>query len=387
MGNIIRIAHIADSHFERASRWEDCVAIHEWIAGDIQDRDVDLLIHAGDVFHAKSTPEERTAVAIWLQMVADHCPVIVVRGNHDAPGDLEIFGRLRTKHPVIVQERVGIHCVQSRRGGPVTVGALAWPRKGEMLARMPKASDAEADAALVEAMRGLLRGMVQGRREGQPFVLLAHAMVRGSVTSVGQPLVGCEMELGLEDLALSNPSFVALGHIHARQDWEYNGAPIVYPGSPRRTAFGENEPKGYVIAEFDGAKLSGWGRIETPARPMLHAEWSFGGDMPNLTPTDAHGAEIRLRYVARSEDRLIARRQAEELRDRLLAIGAKVVKIEEVVETTVRARAPEVATCRTTSEKLQAFWRAKGSVPSEAERSRILRKLAELEAAEEMRAS
>ena len=103
-----RIAVIADSHFDETpgGRFEECIRIHEWIAEDIAARGVDLVLHSGDLFERRSTPRERQAVADWLRAVARVAPVAIVRGNHDASGDLPLFERLRTQHPILVFEHL-----------------------------------------------------------------------------------------------------------------------------------------------------------------------------------------------------------------------------------------------------------------------------------------
>lgn len=374
----MRVAVVADSHFEEASRWEDCLQIHAWIAKDMKERGVDLMLHSGDIYEKKSTPFERLAVASWLRSVADTCPIVIVRGNHDAIDDLAIFGRLKGAFPVVVEQRAGTHLVKTE-AGPAFVQALAYPRKGEVLAGIKVTDDPDVEA--LRAVQGILRGFGSNRPEQpMPTILLTHTMVRGSISSVGQPLVGVEMELGLDDLALARSDFAALGHIHARQDWTYDGIPMVYPGSPRRTAFGEMEPKGYVIADFEGPRLSKWYRVETPARPMLHVQWS-GDELPAEADIAADGAEIRLRYEvsAVTSERMEAKERAQALADELIARGAANVKVEEKVVAVVRARAPEVSASNTVPEKLIAHWQSRQEMPDEPTAKRLLGKLNQLE--------
>lgn len=385
-----RVAIIADSHFDEHSRWAETCRLHEWIEADIQKRGVDAVIHTGDVFERKSTPTERNRVADWLCAVAEHAPVLIVRGNHDALGDLAIFGELRSKHRIEVEEAAGMHLL-----GGVRIAAIAWPRKAHLLAGLSQAGHEETEQAAADALRDVLRGFAATWNENDsirsvpnhpPRVLAMHAMVRGSVTSVGQPLVGCDLEVGLDDLALAQAQFVALGHIHKGQDWQLGDAPIVYPGSPRRTSFGELEAKGYVVASFDGG-IPQWERIVVPATPMLLAEgaWSaerasFGDEvLASLGTARVPGAEIRLRYEVSAEHRDAAKRAAADLRERLIADGAVVVKVEEVVTATVRARAPEVAKARTLGEKLEAMWRARAVQPEAEQAARLLGKVTELQ--------
>lgn len=376
----MKIAVIADSHFDESSRFEECIRLHDWMAEDMAARGVELVLHAGDVFERKSTPTERRAVADWLRKCGEIAPVVIVRGNHDALRDLAIFSRLRTKHPIIVEEAVGVHVVNG-----VAVAALAWPRKAELLARLDASTGHEASEQIAgDVLRDVLRGLgVQLAAHDGPRVLLAHAMVRGSVTSLGQPLVGCDLEIGLEDLALARAHLVAIGHIHKGQDWSFGDAPIVYPGSPRRTAFGEVEEKAYVVAAFKGAQLVGWERVVVPATRMVLLEGRFdaeAGDIVVDIPDDVVGAEIRFRYSVESDRREAARVAASKKRGLLTTIlGAASVKVEEVVEATTRARAPEIAEAVSIADKLEVFWRAKGIEVSPERKERLFSKLVEAE--------
>lgn len=363
----MRVAIIADSHFSERSRFAECIQIHEWIAQTAAELDVHLILHAGDVYDAKSTPAERRAVADWIAAVADIAPIVIVRGNHDVLGDMPLMPRLRTRWPVVVEEAAGVHVVETAVG-PAAVACLAWPRKAELLSRTQAGAD--SSTAAVEALRAVLTGMgAELALHDCPRILLTHAMVSGSLTSAGQPLVGCDLELGITDLALARPHFGALGHIHKGQSWEHDDVHYVYPGSPRRTAFGEVEPKSVVLANFDrfdGGRWAceGWDIIESPATRMLLLEATYDPEHGALVGThrlvDIDGAEVRLRYSVVPDQRDAARARAEEYRAESLARGAIVVKLEERVEVSVRARAPEVAAATTLEAKLRAYWHAKG---------------------------
>lgn len=384
---MVRLAVIADSHFDEGSRFEECIRIHDWIAEDIREREVDLVLHAGDVFERKSTPRERAAVASWLQRVAEHAPVVVVRGNHDAVGDLSIFAKLRTRHPVIVEEALGVHVV-----GGVAVGCLAWPRKAEIFARLgAEVGHEESEQIASSALRTVIQGLGEElRRHHGPRVLLTHAMVTGSKTSLGQPLVGCDLEVGLEDLRAAEADFYALGHIHMPQEWD---GPIVYPGSPRRTAFGETEEKGYVLVDLEGetAREARWSRIPTPCTPMLlltgrvddvddpETGEAFRSIVLDEEPENVEGAEIRLRYAVPADERDAVRARAEAWKSNFLGRGAASVKVEEQVIATTRARAPEITGARSIEEKLRTVWDARNDVPAEERASRLVSKAVELE--------
>ena len=220
-------------------------------------------------------------------------------------------------------------------------------------------------------------------------------MVRGSQSSTGRELTGCELEVGLEDLALARADLYALGHVHKHQFWDVAGAPAIYPGSVYRHDFGELEPKGYVVAEFDGRRLVGWQFVETPAVRMVHleAEWfddhiGLPGDVivpaglsRDWSPEEVVGAEVRLRYRVDADHRDAARRAAQVEADALRAAGAVSVKVEECVEATNRSRTPEVARAVTLVDKLERLWEARKDVPDQVRREALVAKLATLEGA------
>lgn len=375
----MKIAFVADSHFDSHSRFAECVRLHDWIAEDARAQGVTLVCHAGDVFERKSNAEERAAVADWIAKVTSFAAVMIVRGNHDGPGCLPLFERLESDWPIWVEEGAGLHRLDG-----AAVAAVAWPS----LATLGAASGASgaaleqtAHAALCDVLRGLGAELADVEPD-LPRILLMHAMVDGSVTSHGQPLIGAELHVGLDDLALAGCDFIAIGHIHKGQEWTVGGVPVVYPGSPRRTSFGESEPKGYVIATFEGRQLVGWERREVPATPMVDVEatWKLGDlfldrGSSDETPVIA-GAEVRVRYAVTSDAREAAKAAAEEWRADLLARGAVSAKFEERVLAETRARQPEIAAATTLPAKLDALWAAKGVEPDAERRGRLMSKLA-----------
>lgn len=375
-----RFAVIADSHFDETSRFEECVRVHEWIAEDAKARGCTAWLHAGDVFERRSTPRERAAVASWIgHMCSRVGDGVIVRGNHDAPGDLAIFARLNVLP-------ADVHVVEDARVvevAGVSVACLAWPRKASLLAA------GGTDAS--EALRGVLRGLdLELAARGQPAVLLAHAMMRGSVTSTGQPLVGHDMEIGIDDLVLlSQAKAYLLGHIHKGQDWEIVDVPAIYPGSPRRTNFGELEPKGYVVLDVEGYDVR-WERVATPATPMVHVEEEWGADPSGHVtwlaglhgyagPEQISGAEVRFRYRVPADRREAAAHAAREVEGYLLSKGAASVKVEEIVVATTRARTPEVAAATTLGDRLAALWRARSDLPEPKRAERLIELAARLD--------
>jgi predicted phosphodiesterase len=370
-----------DHHFNERSRFEECVRVHRWMVELARKEKPAVFLSGGDIYERGSTPIEREAVAEWLTSMAEVCPVVISKGNHDRARDVELMRRLRTRHPIIVEERAGVHVVAG-----AAIGAIAWPEPAFLMAKAESAEQGNADlrGALANVLRGL--GVQMAEHEG-PRILLGHLMVDGSVTSTGQPLLGQPINVGLAELALARAQFGVIGHIHNAQVFDVAGAPHWYPGSPFRTSFGEMEKKLVLLAEFNQQhRLRQVQEIETPATPMLHVvdEWGVWGGEPGWLgtttglPNNVEGCEIRFRYRVANEHREGAKAAAEKWREAWLTEGAINVQVEQEIVVETRARMPEVVAAVRPAEKLEAYWAAKGFEPGER-RQPLLTKFAELE--------
>ncbi len=387
----IRVFASGDHHFEEGPRWEECLMVHAWMADLVAREKPNVFLSAGDVYERASTPNEREAVAEWVTQIAEVCPVVIARGNHDARRDCALLARLRTKHPVIVEERAGVHVV-----GGVAVAAVAWPSKASLAAQFgqPVGGDA-VNMTARDALTDLFLGIAQEWPEGLPRILLGHFMIDGSESSNGQPLCGVSLNVGLADLGLAGADITIAGHIHKPQDWLVGGAPVLYTGSPFRHDFGENEEKSITVIEFEtasnGTRHQKWDRISTPARPMLLLEdewgWCDFGDPGDgwLVGWHGHpglekvrGAEVRLRYYVPSDKRAAAREAVALVEQRLRDEGAVLIQVEERVRVETRARAPEIEAAATLADQVEGLWKAKGFEPGDR-RAALLNKIGQLE--------
>lgn len=402
-------ALVGDTHADADRRLDEHNKVMRWIAWDAKGRGAQALFHSGDLYERASNSLEREAVASWVMTAAGLMQVVILRGNHDDPRDIEALGHLRTKYPVHVDTRPGplipLHAYTAggEYAGPEVlawIAVLPWPEKTHLLAGREQTSRAQGDADAVTALRNILRDYGERfaalEHDTSPRIFLGHCMMRGSSVGISQPpLVGADFELGIEDLEQVGADFYALGHIHLGQDWVLENnqqhsrrgdPPIVYPGSPRRMNFGETEEKSYVLMTFDDRTLVSWERIATPCRKMIHLTGGYGvvDGLPecflDAAPPDMDEAEVRLRYEVKPEERVAARAAAQSLASALRAQGAAQVVIEEVVTVEQRARAPEVAAAATNRDRLWEHWRSKG-IMLEGQ-GRVPEVLAKLEALE-----
>ncbi len=376
----MKVAVIADTHVDQQKRFEETKRLLAWQAADARARGCTSTLHCGDVYERKSTPLERECASGWCQAVTEYGPLVIVRGNHDAVDDLPLLAKLESTWPITVVETAAIVELNG-----LTVAAVAWPRKAALLAATGSDAHEASEALAAEALRNVLRGLgAELATEKGPTALVMHAMIRDSVTSTGQPLVGCEFEIGIDDLALVGADAYFVGHVHKKQHWQIGEyAPCIYPGSPRRTNFGELEAKGYVVAEWDDVTgaLVGWEFVEMPATKMMHIEAEWRADTASLwteDDVDCRGAEVRLRYMVPSDQREAARAEAAKKRDELLDDGALSVQVEERVILEQRTRADAIPAKATLAEKMQAYWAAKHFEPGDR-RAALLAKLQTIE--------
>jgi DNA repair exonuclease SbcCD nuclease subunit len=384
--SVFRMLASADLHFNKRSRFDECVRVHKFVSDLAREAKVHATLLAGDAYESESTPEEREAFGDFLIPTAEQGPVVFSRGNHDCELDVDIMARLKTRHPVIVESGAGVHYVAG-----AAIATVAWPQRSTLLAAAGTIEGTEL--LLREALQQVFRGLGDelAKHDG-PRIGLGHLMIDGSIASTGQPLLGLPINVGLADLALFQAHLGIVGHIHKRQKFDVFGVPWMYPGAPYRTAHGQSEPKSVVLAEFDGQRLVSLEEIETPATPMLDIEstWinglSWDGMRGLADIRDVVGAEVRWSYRVPAEYREAAAASAREWADKLLADGAKSVKIEPETIVETRARAPEVAAASSIGDKLEAHWKSIGFDPDDR-REALLLKASILEEEEARRAS
>lgn len=374
-----RILFSGDHHFDESKRFDECIRVHDWMVEQARLDSVDAFVSCGDIYERASTPAEREAVSQWLIAMAAVCPVFVVKGNHDRHLDCAIMAKLKSEHPIVVEEAAGVH-----RVGNVALALIAWPERARILQWAAQENLAPSRAS-DEAMRDLLRGLgVQARAMGGPIVAAGHLMINGAVTSVGQPLLGQPINVSLQDLLLLGAQTVVAGHVHKPQNWRLGDMGVCYTGSPYRTSYGETEEKSVLVLDVTAEQQ--WTRVPTPCAGMIliSEQWDGQDALEGtldawLYPDEAAGADVRLRYEVPADQREQASAVAREWEAQLYALGARAVQVEEIVASTVRARAPEVAKALTLADKLRALWQARDDVPEPARQTRLIDKAQELE--------
>lgn len=287
----IRILLLADSHLgfdlpvrarrERRRRGYDFLANHAAALAPAMNGEVDIVVHAGDVFNRSSVVKSLAYQAYEpLIRVADRgIPVFLVPGNHErsrfphsrflAHPHIHVFDRPRT-------------FVTDVRG--CSIGLSGFPYERDDV--RTKFAD------LVEQTEW--RSVSVTHR-----LLCIHHCVEGATVGPGDFTFTTASDV--IRLRQVPPEFAAVlsGHIHRHQvlttDLERRSlrAPVLYPGSIERTSFAEiDEPKGFMILRLGAPPKVQWEFRRLPARPMIRHKL----DADKL---DAQALDAAIRVIVR----------------------------------------------------------------------------------------
>jgi DNA repair exonuclease SbcCD nuclease subunit len=253
----LRIAHVTDTHLGyralyradpvtgRNQRALDIEHAYEAAIDDILTREVDLVLHAGDVFH--HTRPSWQALRCFLRQTrrleTARIPTVVIAGNHDTP-------RLRIS------------------GSAFTVLDLALPDVCFVAGyQVEDVAFDDLDLTVVAVPHGALTNPdkpVAYPQRGRRSVLLTHGLVpglipRGPREPGEEELSGAMLDAGFD--------YVALGHYHP---WGPQGNNAWYGGSTERIGWGDEKiSPGYLIVELgapgDPPTVE---HVDLPARPM-----------------------------------------------------------------------------------------------------------------------
>ena len=273
----LRIAHIADTHLGyrahhrvdlatgRNQRAIDVERSYAAAIDDILTREVDLVVHGGDVFH--HTRPSWSALSWFVRQTRRleeaSLPVLVIAGNHDTP-------RLRTS------------------GSAFGLLELALPETRFVTGyEMVEVPYDPFDLEIAAVPHGALTNPntpIPDPRPGRWNVLLTHGFVPGMVRHRHEP---GEEELDAQLLDV-NFDYIALGHYHL---WGPADRNAYYSGSTERTGWSDlGATPGYLIVTLDD-ELS-VEHVQLPARPMelLDPISGSGRNARELADLALHGA-------------------------------------------------------------------------------------------------
>ena len=263
----IRIAHLADTHLGysaygkadpisgRNQRAVDFERSFEAAISDILTRDVDLVLHAGDVFH-HTRPSWSTLAHFVRQMrrfELKGIPTVVIAGNHDTP-------RMRTTGSVYGLLALALPGIRFITGYETDEQRL--PDLNLTVHGVPHGALINPDPPVILPV------------PDQRNIIVAHGNApgyehRGSHEAAEVELRGNILDSGFD--------YIALGHIHIRGEVGIN---IRYSGSTERTSWGDEKAEpGYLrVTLGEPGTVVQVEEVTIPARTMMKLEPIDGSD-------------------------------------------------------------------------------------------------------------
>ncbi len=233
----IRIAHFADTHlgfrqYGLIDRENDFYDSFENIIDDMIEKNVDYVIHSGDLFEHYKPPIKALLCAQkgFLRLIENGIKVIVIAGNHD------IVQKKETSIPQELYENENFIILNHKNrtyeiNEDTVIAGIQFIRK-----------------SYEETVKQILYQIKEDVQEYRHKILMLHGAIRKYFE------INPEFEL---DTIPEGFDYYAMGHIHERKlEKDFNGGILSYPGSTDIRDKAENKDyelngKGYNLLTID----------------------------------------------------------------------------------------------------------------------------------------
>ncbi|WP_309065867.1 exonuclease SbcCD subunit D [Microbacterium sp.] len=275
----MRILHTSDWHIGRTFHGHSTLAalseVLDVLVEQVRENDVDVVVVAGDVFDS-ATPAAAAYTLLDRALLALHetgATVVMTSGNHDSAARLGFHsGLLRDgihvlTDPLAIATPVTVH----DEHGPVHFFGIPYLEPAIVRQHW---TDADGEGPALRTQAQTMSHAMDLVRAGMAAhagraVAVAHCFAAGVDATVG---LEREVRQGGLDLvpiaAFDGPDYVALGHIHGRQQLADR---VRYSGAPLHYSFGEqHKERGSWLVELDadGLVSTTWLALPVP-RPLV----------------------------------------------------------------------------------------------------------------------
>jgi len=275
----MRILHTSDWHIGRTFHGHSTLAalteVLDALVQQVRENEVDVVIVAGDVFDS-ATPAAAAYTLLDEALLKLHetgATVVMTSGNHDSAARLGFHARLLRDgihvltDPLAIATPVTVHDAH----GPVHFFGIPYLEPAIVRRHW---TDAAGEGPALRTQAQTMQHAMGLVREGMAAhlgraVAIAHCFAAGV-----DPTIGLEREVrqgGLDVVPLASfdgPDYVALGHIHGRQQLSDR---VRYSGAPLHYSFGEqHKERGSWLIELDADGLASteWLALPVP-RPLV----------------------------------------------------------------------------------------------------------------------
>lgn len=285
----MKILHTSDWHlgqnFFTKSRKKEHQAFLDWLLKQIDERQIDAVIVAGDIFDSTTPPSY--ARQLYNQFVVSisqrRCSLIILGGNHDSVATLQESKSLlaclntyviaNTSHQIQDQ----LLCLKNAQGeiGAI-VCAVPFVRPRDVITSQAGDSGLNKRQTLAQAIKDhyqcLYQAAVELRQQNKwhvPIITTGHLTALGVSASKSVRDIYIGSLDGFAAEGFPDADYIALGHIH-RPQIVAKSEHIRYSGSPIALSFDELKfSKQVILVEFSGEKRTSIEPISVPSfQPM-----------------------------------------------------------------------------------------------------------------------
>jgi exonuclease SbcD len=263
----MKIIHTADWHlgqnFFEYDRKEEHLRFLSWLKALIIEKDIDLLLIAGDIFDSPnpSADSQKTYYSFLHEMsvTKQNLQIIIIAGNHDSGG------RIEAPRSLLEQMNINVRgYVKRKENSEIDYESLIIPiQKGGYCIAVPylrqgDCPEAENYSQSVRKMYENIFEIVQAKAFKEstfnPIIAMGHLQAAGAELSdndrTERTIIG-----GLEHVSFDSfpeeIAYTALGHLHKNQRVARNDS-IRYSGTPIPMSFSEkNYTHGVVYIELE----------------------------------------------------------------------------------------------------------------------------------------
>lgn len=258
----MNILHTSDWHIGKRlmdrERLPEQIAALDEIVRICDERDVDLVLVAGDVFdtYMPSADAEEVFFRAVKRIAGEKRAVVIVSGNHDDGVRLAASAPLAAEEGIYlfgggydvvsvggeravkaVASGEGYVVIANARGEQVYINALPYPNEARL--KEEKTDESYAD----KLRRWIVRGEA-GFSGNMPHILLSHLFVAGGKVSESERDIDLGGARAVPVSLFSAFDYVALGHLHKPQKLSGN---VRYSGSLLQYSFDEFEKKQVIL--------------------------------------------------------------------------------------------------------------------------------------------
>lgn len=243
----MRILHTSDWHLGHTlhdvAREFEHRAFLQWLVDQLRDREVDVLLIAGDIFDTANPSAASQDLWFWFLAQALKArlglQIVAIAGNHDSAArleapdhllrqfDIRVVGSLPRKSDGTFDPEGVLVPLKDEQGKPkAIVVAMPFLRAGDLPV-------VEGEDPLIEGIRCLYEQACEAARpKGLPIVAMGHCyLVTGQVSDLSErKVLGGNQHALPVSLFPDDVAYVALGHLHLPQ--AMNAGRIRYSGSP-----------------------------------------------------------------------------------------------------------------------------------------------------------